>query len=474
MSELASRALCWIRRDLRLHDHAALALACERAREVVVVFVYDTVILDALPSRADRRLTFIHRSLEEVDQELAALGARLVTVIGDPIEEIPQLAALLGADLVVASHDDEAYALKRDAEVARRLSTTGRKFETIKDHVVLERAEVLNNSGEPFRVFTPYSRKWWEIVTPADFAERTPNLAQLARTDALKAVALGNKTMAEVGFMDPDLWLTPGAKGGQERLNNFLTKIARYGEDRDIPGIEGTSGLSVHLRFGTVSIRECFRAAMTSETAGSRKWQTELIWREFYQMILAQFPHVGQGKAFKAETDAIHWPGTDEHFRAWCEGQTGYPIVDAAMRCFNATGWMHNRLRMVVAMFLTKDLLVDWRRGEAYFADLLLDFDLASNNGGWQWSASTGVDAQPYFRIFNPILQSRKFDSEGTFIREWCPELRDLDNKQIHWPFTDDGARTLETPSDYPNPIVLHFEQREKAMALFQAAESGR
>ncbi len=474
MSELASRALCWIRRDLRLHDHTALALACELAQEVVVVFVYDTVILDALPNRADRRLTFIHRSLEEVDAELSRHGSRLVTVIGDPVEEIPRLAVTLGADLVVASHDDEPYALTRDAEVARRLRTQGCELRTVKDHVVLERAEVLNNSGEPFRVFTPYSRKWWEVATPSDFAERNPDLSRLAPATNLAAITLGNKTMAEVGFHDTALWLEPGAKAGQERLNHFLTKIARYGEDRDIPGIEGTSGLSVHLRFGTVSIRECFRTAMTSETAGSRKWQTELIWREFYQMILAQFPHVGQGKAFKADTDTIQWPGSDEHFRAWCEGRTGYPIVDAAMRCFNATGWMHNRLRMVVAMFLTKDLLVDWRRGEAYFADLLLDFDLASNNGGWQWSASTGVDAQPYFRIFNPILQSRKFDSEGKFIREWCPELRDLDNKQIHWPFSDDGARTLETPSDYPNPIVLHFEQREKAMALFQAAESGR
>jgi deoxyribodipyrimidine photo-lyase len=257
-----------------------------------------------------------------------------------------------------------------------------------------------------------------------------------------------------------------------KRLADFLPALQWYVDDRDIPSKNGTSGLSAHLRFGTVSIRECVRQVRRMERQGARTWLSELIWRDFYQMLLDRYPHV-VNHSFKREYDAIVWPGGDSAFEAWCEGRTGYPIIDAAMRHFNATGWMHNRLRMIVAMFLTKDLLVDWRRGERYFAENLLDYDLAANNGGWQWSASTGADGAPYFRIFNPVLQSRKFDSGGKFIRAHLPELSGFGNELIHWPHDADlpaqQAAGCTLGNDYPHPIVDHAEQKEKAIALFKA-----
>lgn len=462
------RALCWIRRDLRLCDHAALAYATAHAEEVAVVFVYDTPILHQLPSPQDRRLTFIHRSLTELDHKLQNLGSRLITLHGDPVQEIPRLAEALHATLVVTAHDDDPYAIQRDQTVQSTLAETNKSLQTVKDVVVLERRQVLTNFGEAYKVFTPYSRRWQETVTPANLAPQEPDLSRLIPTSELKAQPVGNRPLKELGFEETDLWLEPGEDAAHQRLQVFLQKVDKYGQNRNDPAKEATSGLSVHLRFGTLSIRECFRAARTLDSPGARKWETELVWREFYHMILANFPHVAQGKTFRPEYNDLPWPGDPDHFIKWCEGQTGYPLVDAAMRCFNATGWMHNRLRMVVAMFLTKDLLIDWRKGEKYFADHLLDFDLASNNGGWQWSASTGVDAQPYFRIFNPISQSEKFDPQGTFIRQWCPELAELDNKQIHWPFSKEGNRTFDTPADYPSPIVLHDEQRKKALELFK------
>jgi deoxyribodipyrimidine photo-lyase len=250
-----------------------------------------------------------------------------------------------------------------------------------------------------------------------------------------------------------------------------MKDIDNYNETRDFPALDATSGLSVHLRFGTVSVRECFRKAIDRNSEGARTWISELIWREFYQMILDRFPHVKR-EAFKREYNDLQWEGTEAQFAAWREGRTGYPLVDAAMRHFNRTGWMHNRLRMVVAMFLTKDLLVDWRKGERYFARYLLDYDAAANNGGWQWCASTGVDAQPYFRVFNPILQSKKFDPDGAFIREHVPELRGFSNARIHWPVDASPVEQADAGciigTDYPAPIVEHAAQKEKAVAMFQ------
>lgn len=460
-------ALAWIRRDLRVTDHAVLFKATQEADQVAVLFVFDTTILSLLEDRDDRRVTFIRKSLLEVDEKLRERGSQLIVRIGDPTEVVPQVARELGADLVVASRDFEPSAIERDQVVARELKKSGIKFEQPVDHVIQAADEVFNQSGEPFRVFTPYSKAWMARFHPGMAEALVPDLSRLMPAATIKHL---NQSWDWVvlGFTENDLWVEPGESGAKAQLADFLPSVSSYGEHRDFPALEATSGLSVHLRFGTISIRECVREAY-ARLPHSQKWLSELIWREFYSMILGQFPHVVES-TFQPAYAGLEWPGEPEHFEAWANGQTGYPIVDAAMRCINATGWMHNRLRMVVASFLTKDLLLDWRLGEAYFARKLLDFDLASNNGGWQWAASTGVDAQPYFRIFNPILQSKKFDPEGVFIRKWCPELAGFSNDQIHFPAEctrfDQIAAGCEIGVDYPAPIVIHSEQKERAIAL--------
>ncbi len=469
-------SLAWFRRDLRLDDNTMLAEACVASTAVIPVFIFDTTILDALDDRDDRRVTFIHRSLIELDAGLRAHGSRLVVRHGDPTTLIPTLAAECGAHAVFTNHDYEPRAIRRDEEVARRLAADGRALRTFKDQVVYERSELLTGSGTPFRVFTPYKRAWLarldedQMAGRDSLAERTPDLSRLARSTAITA-ADSEWKLPMLGFVEAPLWLDPGSTGAQAQLARFLPIIDEYKEQRDYPAVPATSFLSVHLRFGTISIRRLVREARARSSQGAATWLSELVWREFYQMILAQFPHV-ETRAFKPEYDAITWPGREEHFVAWCEGRTGYPIVDAAMRHFNATGWMHNRLRMVVAMFLTKDLLVDWRLGEGYFARHLLDFDLAANNGGWQWSASTGCDAQPYFRIFNPVLQSRKFDPDGVYIRTHVPELAGFDARLVHWPHEADmfaqRAAGCELGVDSPLPLVDHGVQRDRAIALFK------
>lgn len=466
---MSSAALCWIRRDLRLRDHRALAEAARLAERVVVAFVYDQNILGALEDRDDRRVGFIHTSLEEVAQGLAERGSALLARSGDPVEAIPRLARELGVSAVVCSHDDDPYALQRDAAVGAALARHGVQFRSVKDHVVLERQEVLTKEGRPYTVFTPYFRAWLERIAPEDYAEAPSGLDKLAPAAGLP-LPRGNLALAELGFEPSHIPIEPGESAGHARLEGFLRRVGEYHQRRDLFGEDGTSGLSVHLRHGTVSIRECVRAVLGDPRPGAAKWLAELAWREFYHSVLANFPHV-VGGAFRREYDQVQWPGGEDHFRAWCEGRTGFPVVDAAMRCLVATGLMHNRLRMVCAMFLTKDLLVDWRKGEAFFARHLLDFELASNNGGWQWSASTGVDAQPYFRIFNPVTQSRRFDPQGSFIRRWCPELASLDDERVHWPHAD-GQPELPLDADYPPPIVDHAVQRERAVALLSGGLS--
>ncbi|MAT38951.1 MAG: deoxyribodipyrimidine photolyase [Ectothiorhodospiraceae bacterium] len=473
MSNNYERTLVWLRRDLRLYDNRALAEAASRSESIAICFVFDTNIIDKLHDKDDRRLTFIHDSLAELDAALRKRGSQLIVRHGDPADEIPALAKAIGAEAVLTNHDYDRYPKERDAEVRKRLEEEGRTLHTCKDQVVFERDEILNNAGEPYKVFTPYKKAWLARLRETDFAELGESKVDLSGIAPAEELAAHSHSwqLEDLGFTRGNLWLKAGQSAGRERLCDFLGTIDRYKDERDFPAKDATSGLSVHLRFGTVSIRECFREAMKHESKGRETWVSELIWREFYQMILDRFPHV-RDEAFKQEYNELEWEGGEDRFAAWCEGRTGYPLVDAAMRHFNATGWMHNRLRMVTAMFLAKDLLVDWRRGERYFARYLLDYDFASNNGGWQWCASTGVDAQPYFRVFNPVLQSKKFDPDGTYIREHVPEIQGFEKALIHWPH-DAGEMEQEMAKcslgkEYPHPIVDHFEQKEKAIAMFK------
>ena len=477
-----SSGLVWLRRDLRAHDNAALYLALKHCQQVHVAFVFDTAILEALP-RADRRVEFIRESLVELDQRLAELGGEgrgLIVCHGLAENEIPRLARQLGALAVFASHDDEPQAQLRDARVRGHLADLGIALHTCKDHVVFERQEVMTQSGTAFSVFTPYKNAWLRKVN--DFYLQAYPVERYAQQLAPRPEALRQPVprLSDLDFEATNLkalHMPTGESGGQALLADFLHRIDEYGHRRDFPAVKGPSYLSVHLRFGTVSVRQLAREAharMQSGSEGAAVWLSELIWRDFYVQVLANFPHVGAGESFKREYDTIHWdhgPHGHKLFEAWCEGRTGYPLVDAAMRQLNQTGYMHNRLRMVVASFLCKDLGLDWRWGEKYFATHLNDFDLSANNGGWQWASSSGCDAQPYFRIFNPVSQSEKFDADGKFIRRYVPELSGLSAKAIHAPWLAGAlelqAAHVELGKTYPRPIVDHAEAREKTLERY-------
>ena len=471
------RALCWIRRDLRLYDQTALAEATRLAEEVAVVFVFDRTILDRIPDRRNRRVTFIHQSLIELDQKLRAAGSQLIVLTGDPVQEIPKLARQLQADLVTFARDQEPSAIRRDERVESELERQGIAVKSFKDQVIFEPPQLLTNDGNPFRVFSPFKRAWnREFIAERDAAEHRSDHQNLWKRDQLPIEAQAEMPkLSDLGFEEAELWLEAGENAGRERLNRFATKISDYNALRDFPAKENTSTISVDRRFGTFSVREAVRLSLAHPGPGADSWRSELIWREFYQHILFHFPDI-ETEAFQPNYRSLEYPGSDEAFEKWCQGQTGYPIVDAAMRCLNQTGWMHNRLRMVVASFLTKDLLVDYRRGEAYFRQQLLDYDLASNNGGWQWSASTGADPQPYFRIFNPLSQSLKFDPEGDYIRKWVPELAELSAPAIYFPSQasdfDLLAAGVELGKTYPHPIVDHSVQRDRAIALLASAKN--
>lgn len=467
-------SLAWFRRDLRLDDNAALGWALAQAERVFCCFVFDTEILDALESRADRRVDFIWQSVRELRENLRGRGGDLIVLHGRAREEVPRLAASLGVDEVVAAEDYEPAAVARDREVADRLRADGIGFTTVKDSVVFARSELLTQAGRPFTVFTPYKNAWLKLVSEAELAPR------LAQEDlkhlAPPPVVTRLPELRELGFESTDLasaGLRPGERGAQETLDAFLGRIDAYQEQRDFPALDATSGLATHNRFGTISIRRLVRAARSRRTAGTDSWLAELIWRDFFFQVLHHHPQAAR-EAFRAEFARIAWPNDESLFAAWREGRTGYPIVDAALRQLNGTGNMHNRLRMVAASFLVKDLLVDWRWGEKYFAARLNDFDLAANNGNWQWAASTGCDAQPYFRIFNPVAQSEKFDAQGEFIRRWVPELANVPVKSIHAPWrmspAEQAACGCVIGRDYPAPVVDHAEQRERALALYKKA----
>ncbi|HEY0954198.1 MAG TPA: deoxyribodipyrimidine photo-lyase [Roseateles sp.] len=474
MDKPLNRALVWFRRDLRVDDQAALYHALKSAKQVFCAFVLDRDILDALP-RQDRRVEFILASLQVLDEDLRRLGGALIVRHGCAADEIPRLAAELGVQAVFANHDDEPQALRRDALVAERLGGFHTELRTFKDHVIFERREVMTAVGGPYGVFTPYKNAWLRKVD--DFYLSSYPVERHAGALAPTPLAAGVPALADIGFQPAGLieHVGRGSRGAEALLEDFLDRIGDYDRKRDFPAVKGPSYLSVHLRFGTVSIRRLARIAhelMQGGDHGAEVWLSELIWRDFYHQVMHHHPHA-MSAAFRPEYDAIEWE-TGEHadrlFAAWCEGRTGYPLVDAAMRQLKSTGYMHNRLRMVTASFLSKDLGLDWRRGEAWFAEQLLDFDLAANNGGWQWASSSGCDAQPYFRIFNPTAQSEKFDAEGRFIRRYCPELAGLDAKAIHAPW--ERAPLAMQGVDYPRPIVDHAVARERTLARYAVVKS--
>ncbi|WP_342129857.1 cryptochrome/photolyase family protein [Hydrogenophaga sp. OTU3427] len=479
------RGLVWFRRDLRVADQAALYHALRSCKQVWCVFVFDTDILAPLP-RADRRVEFIQASLLDLDGELRALGLAhgqaptgLIVRHASAQKALPRLAEELRVQAVFVNHDDEPDALARDAQVRGSLAHAGVMLHDFKDQAVFERSEVLTQSGTAFSVFTPYKNAWLKKLEPFFLHSYPVEKHAAALAPCPPSHPSGVPTLAEIGFEPTNLRalkIPTGSHGARGLFEDFLDRMDRYHQTRDFPAVKGPSYLSVHLRFGTLSIRQLARVAYQMHlqgVQGASTWLGELIWRDFYMQILHHHPHV-VGSAFKPEYDAIKW----EHgkhaqalFQAWCEGRTGYPLVDAAMAQINQTGYMHNRLRMVVASFLVKDLGIDWRWGERYFAEKLIDFDLSANNGGWQWAASTGCDAQPYFRIFNPVSQSQKFDPEGKFIRRYLPQLAKLPNAALHAPWLakpiDLQPADFVLARDYVVPIVDHAEARERTLARY-------
>ena len=481
-----SKSIVWFRRDLRAFDHAALHHALRAATEyggsVVCVFVFDTAILDGLP-RDDRRVRFIHASLRELDAELRKLGGGLIVRHGAAVDAIPRLAAELDAASVYANEDYEPAAIARDAAVAEALERAGRTLLRFKDQVIFEKNEVLTLAGGIYGVFTPYKNAWLKRLA-AQPESAAPWMVEPYAAGFAPVSALALPSLAELGFDDGPLPAPAGMSGATELFEDFLPRLADYGSARDFPALDATSRLSVHLRFGTTSVRHLVRTlrqmmANGAGGAGAPVWLSELIWREFYAMILFHHPHTAQ-QSFKPAFDAVAWETGEPAqvlFAAWCAGRTGYPLVDAAMVQLNTTGFMHNRLRMVTASFLVKDLGIDWRWGERYFARQLNDYDLASNVGGWQWAASTGCDAQPWFRIFNPITQSQKFDRQGAFIRQYLPQLAPLDARDIHAPWLVPAAELeacgIVLGRDYPAPLVDHAQARQRTLERFAVVKGG-
>lgn len=495
MDKALDSALVWFRRDLRTADNAALYHALRSARRVWCAFVFDRAILDPLP-RADRRVEFIVECTEALDAALAELGrangvtgVRLLVRHGQAADEIVALATGLHVQAVYANHDDDPYALARDARVRGALADHGVALHTSKDHVIFERSEVLTGSGRPYSVFTPYRTAWLNKLDDFFLSAYPVERHAAALAPVPEGAGHGLVSLERLGFVKTNLGelkVHGSPAAAEERLADFLERIDHYDTAREFPAVKGQSYLSVHLRFGTISVRRLARLAReraaegTHRSRGAEVWLSELIWRDFYHQVLHHQPHVVGGSC-KPDFDKLrfeHGRHADDDFAAWCEGRTGYPLVDAAMAQINQTGWMHNRLRMVSSAFLVKDLGIDWQRGEAYFAEHLIDYDLASNNGGWQWIASTGCDAQPWFRIFNPVTQSRKFDPEGKFIRRYLPQLAGLSDDLIHAPWEagpiELEAGGVELGRNYPRPIVDHAEAREKTLARYAAVRPPR
>ena len=476
-----SKILVWFRRDLRAHDHAALYHALTAGTEVYCVFVYDTDILAPL-QKHDRRVQFIHASLAQLDVDLQHLGGHLLVRHGRAADEVVTLAAALQADAVYTNRDYDPAAIARDAGVAARLEADGRTLHAFKDQVIFEQNEVLTLNEKPFSVFTPYKNAWLKKMAAQPAC--TVAYAIDAHKNHFAAGPSALPALAQLGFTPAAVPAQPfGMEGASHLFESFIPRMPDYQDARNFPAQDATSRLSMHLRFGTVSVRHLVRtvqqlAANGAGGVGAPVWLAELIWREFYQMILFQHPRV-VSEAFKPAFEAVQWeqgPEAEALFAAWCAGRTGYPLVDAAMAQINRTGFMHNRLRMVVASFLVKDLGIDWRWGERYFALHLNDYELASNNGGWQWAASTGCDAQPWFRIFNPVTQSEKFDAQGEFIKQYLPQLATLDKKEIHATWLVPGEvlskKGVRLGENYPERLVKHDEARQKTLERFAVVKA--
>jgi deoxyribodipyrimidine photo-lyase len=466
------KSLVWFRRDLRDYDHAALYHALKSSQQVYCAFVFDTDILEHLTDKADRRVEFIWESVRELKSALQANGGDLIVLHGSAQQEIVTLAKALQVQAVFVNHDYEPSAIARDTNVVEQLKPNNISFHHYKDHVIFEKDEVLTLANKPYGVFTPYKNMWLKTVNDYQLKPYPVDayIQHLAKILPSELPSLENMSFVRTNLAS--MRLPTGMAGGLSLFNDFKERMYLYKDARDFPAIKGVSYLSVHLRFGTISIRHLAREALQEANAGAQTWLNELIWRDFYVQILHHHPRVALGQAYKAEFEALPFPNQKMLFTAWCEGKTGYPLVDAAMRQLNSTGFMHNRLRMVAASFLVKDLLIDWRWGERYFAEKLIDFDLSANNGGWQWAASTGCDAQPWFRIFNPITQSERFDAQGKFIRKYVPELSKCNDKEIHAPWLISPIRrmdlNLEIGKHYPAPVVDHATQRALALALYK------
>jgi len=425
-------AIHWFRRDLRLHDNTALYQALQSGYQVQALFIFDRDILDKLEDKADARVSFLHQEVQRLADELQALGSSIRVEYGTPMQVWERLVAELPIDKVYTNRDYEPYAQERDKALYEFLKAKNIEFKGFKDHVIFEKNEVLKQDGTPYTVFTPYSRKWKEKLSEEhlksyDTAKYYKNFIQTSQGAI--------PTLKEMGFIKTTISFP------DRQLNESI--IAQYHVNRDLPAIQGTTRMSLHLRFGTVSVRQIAKKGLEI----NEKYLNEIIWRDFYQKMIFHFPHMVDN-AFKSQYDRIEWEHNEEHYQAWCEGKTGYPLVDAGMRELNATGFMHNRVRMVVASFLCKHLLLDWRLGERYFAAKLLDFELASNVGGWQWASGSGNDAAPYFRVFNPQLQLEKFDKNLKYVKKWVPEY---------------GS------SSYVKPIVEHKFARQRALDRYKA-----
>ncbi|HEY8928878.1 MAG TPA: deoxyribodipyrimidine photo-lyase [Mucilaginibacter sp.] len=427
-------SIFWFRRDLRLDDNAALYRALKSGNPVLPVFIFDEEILDKLEDKGDARVTFIYQTIVDLDKELQNHGSSLLVLYDKPEHSWHQLIKDYHIAAVYTNHDYEPYAKERDGKIARLLQKHNINFNTYKDQVIFDRNEVLKDDGKPYTVYTPYMRKWHQKLKPF-YLKAYPNKKYFKNFFHTKAFSI--PSLKHIGFEKSDREL-PKIR--------YKELIADYAKTRDFPAHHGTTHIGMHLRFGTVSIREL---AAEANKHHDKTWLNELIWREFYMMILDNFPQTAD-HAFRPEYDRIHWINDEKQFNAWCKGQTGYPLVDAGMRELNETGYMHNRVRMVVASFLSKDLLIDWRWGERYFAAKLLDYEMASNVGGWQWAAGSGTDAAPYFRIFNPDSQTKKFDPELEYIKKWVPEYADF--------------------SKYPKSIIDHAFARERCLKAFKQA----